>query len=323
MTKSKKLAFALEQIKTIQRLETLAEGDVVALRQILKGRQAIAFPPTAKLIIRHGLIQLIPDLITAFQRLLDKGEKTDPGCKAKWAIANTLYQLEQPDTDLFLSGIRHIQLEPVWGGTVDTAPPLRSLCALGLVQANYPSVLDELADLLADAKHDARAGAVRAIGYSQNPAGIPLLRLKVHIGDPEPQVMSECFVALLQLSADQAPMVIERLEMGSEAEQELAAIALGEARIPEAFAAIKRQWQRTRIAELRSSFLLAIATIRTEEAIDFLMTLLERGNHQDAVDAITALEIYRHTTDIWQQAKQKVDIRGDTDLIVLLNRSHC
>ncbi|MBE9060836.1 hypothetical protein [cf. Phormidesmis sp. LEGE 11477] len=320
MAKLKKLELALEQIRTIQRLETLAEGDVVALQRILKGKQAIAFPPTTKLIIRHRLTQLIPDLIAAFQKLLDKGAKTDPGCRAKWAIANTLYQLERPDTDLFLSGIRHVQLEPVYGGTIDTAPPLRSLCALGLVQANYPYVLNELADLLADDEHDARAGAARAIGYSQNPAGIPLLRLKVHVGDHEPQVMSECFVALLQLSSDQSSMVLERLESGSEAEQELAAIALGEARIPEAFAAIKRQWQRTRTAELRSIFLLAIATIRTEEAIAFLLTLLERGNSQDATDAIAALEIYRGTPDIWQQTKRTADLRGDANLIDRLNR---
>ncbi|MEM8503644.1 MAG: HEAT repeat domain-containing protein [Cyanobacteria bacterium P01_D01_bin.1] len=308
MTKSKKLEIALEQIKTIQDLETLNEGDVVTLRKIINGTQVIAILPIAKLIIRHSLTQLIPDLIVAFHKMLEKGEKTDPGCKAKWAIANTLYQLEQPNADLFLTGIRHTQLEPVWGGTTDTAPPLRSLCALGLVQANYSDVLSELADLLADDEHDARAGAARAVGYSQNPAGIPLLRLKVHFGDTEPQVMSECFVALLQLSAEQAPIVIERLESGSEAERELAAIALGEARIPEAFAAIKRQWQRTRSPELRSSFLLAIATLRTEAAIDFLLGLVERGNQQEATNAIAALEIYRHTPDIWQRVQQKAKI---------------
>lgn len=308
MAKSKKLEFALEQIRNIQKLETLNEGDIVALQKIIQGKQPIAVLPTTKLVVRHTLTQLIPDLIAAFHRMLEKGEKRDPGCKAKWAIANTLYQLEQPNADLFLAGIHHRQLEPVWGGTIDTAPPLRSLCALGLVQANYAYALNELADLLADDEHDARAGAARAVGYSQNPAGIPLLRLKVHFGDTEPQVMSECFVALLKLSTDQAPVVIERLESGSEAERELAAIALGEARIPEAFAAIKRQWQRTRSAELRSSFLLAIATLRTEAAIEFLLALVERGNQQDARDAITALEIYRHTKDIWQQVQQKADI---------------
>lgn len=320
MARSRKLETALASIKDIQKLDSLAEGDIAALRSIVQGRQSLAIAPATKLIIRHRLIQLIPDLTTAFERMLENGEKTDPGCKAKWAIANTLYQLERPDTSLFLAGIRHVQREPVWGGTTDTAAPLRSLCALGLVQANYSEALSELADLLADAEHDARAGAARAVGYSQNPAGIPLLRLKIHIGDSEPLVLSECFVSLLQLSAEQAPLVIDALATGSEPIKELAALALGEARIPAAFAAIKQQWQRTRAPELRQSFLLAIATLRTEEAIAFLLSLLEHGNAQDAKDALTALDIYRHTTEIWQQVTKAVQRRDDTRLITMLNR---
>ncbi len=314
MAKSRQLGAALEQIKTIQRLETLGEENVAVLRKIISGKQPVAIAPTTKLILRHGLTQLIPDMQAAFHRMLSNGANTDPSCKAKWAIANTLYQLEKPDADLFLSGIRHVQLEPVWGKTIDTAPPLRSLCALGLVQANYPSVLLELADLLADQEYDARAGAARAIGYSQNPAGIPLLRLKVHMGDQEPQVLSECFIALLTLSPEQAPIVIEALETGEESVQELAALALGEARIPEAFEVIKRRWQRTRGAELRSSFLLAIATLRTEDSIEFLLDQLERGNGQDAKDALLALDIYRNTTEIWQKVEQLIQLRGDPTL---------
>ena len=207
----------------------------------------------------------------------------------------------------------------MWGGTTDTAPALRSLCALGLVQANYPQVLNELADLLADAEHDARAGAARAVGYSQNLASVPLLRLKIHLGDSEPQVLSECFISLLQLSPAQASLVVDSLKTGSEAVQALAALALGEARIPEAFTSIKHQWQRTRSPELREQFLLAIATLRTEEAITFLISLLAHGNAQDAKDALIALDIYRHTKDVWQQVSKAVQIRDDTALTAMLN----
>lgn len=310
MARSRQLEAALEQVKAIQRLDTLEEADIVVLKKILRGKQPVAIAPATKLVIRHQLTQLIPDLQAAFERMLANGEKTDPSCKAKWAIANTLYQLEKPDADLFLAGIRHIQPEPVWGKTIDTAPPLRSLCALGLVQANYPNVLTELADLLADNEYDARAGAARAVGYSQNPAGIPLLRLKIRMGDTDPQVLSECFIALLTLSVDQAPLILEVLETGDEPIQELAALALGEARIADAFVAIKRRWQQTRAAELRSSFLLAIATLRTEESIHFLLGQLERGNPQDARDALIALDIYRHTTDLWQQVTQIIQQIG-------------
>ncbi len=318
MAKSQKLEAVLSQIKAIQPLESLGEGDILVLKKIVQGKQPIAIPPAAKLITQHRLVQIIPDLIAAFERMLQNGEKTDPGCKAKWAIANTLYQLERPDVDMLLSGIRHVQREPVWGGSEDTAPPLRSLCALGLSQANYPDLLIELADLLADDEYDARAGAARAIGYSQKPAGIPLLRLKVHIGDSEPIVLSECFIALLQLSGEQAPMVINALRSTSEPVQELAAIALGEARIPEAFVAIKQQWQRTRNPDLRQSFLLSIATLRTEESIDFLLGLIERSNSQDAKDAAIALHIYRHTPDIRQRASKAAELRGEADIMALL-----
>ncbi|MGD1866501.1 MAG: hypothetical protein ACFB0D_18270 [Phormidesmis sp.] len=320
MAKSRRLEATLEAVKAIGRLETLGAGEIESLRKIIRGKQPIAIAPTTKIIIRHSLIQLIPDMVTAFDRMLVNGADTDPNCKAKWAIANTLYQLEKPNADLFLSGIRHVQPEPVWGKTIDTAPPLRSLCALGLVQANYSTVLEELADLLADPEHDARAGAARAVGYSQNPAGIPLLRLKVLMGDAEPQVMSECFIALLKLSGEQAPMVLCALESGSPALQELAAIALGEARIPEAFPAIKRQWQRTRETDLRGSFLLAIATLRSEDSMAFLLDQLERGNLPDAKDALIALDIYRNTTEIWQQIIRIIQFRENAELTAMSMR---
>ena len=314
MAKSRGLEAALAQVKALQNTEALTAKEIESLRKIVSGKYSFAIAPATQLIIRHNLTPLIPDLIANFQRMLINGEKTDPGCKAKWAIANTLYQLEQPDADLFLSGIRHIQQEPVWGGSQDTAPALRSLCALGLVQANYYDVMSELADLLVDLEHDARAGAARAVGYSENPAGIPMLRLKVNIGDSEPSVLSECFIALLKLSGDQAPKVFEALESGTEQVQELAAIALSEARIPGTFEAIKKQLKRTRAPELRQSFLLSIATLRTEEAIAFLLKLLDKGNSQDAKDALVALDIYRHTTEVWQQVTQAVERREDSAL---------
>ena len=316
MAKSRGLEAALEQVKALQRLETLESADVEALRKVVKGKYSFAIAPATKVIIEHRLTQLIPDLISTFERMLINAEKSDPGCKAKWAIANTLYQLEQPDADLFLSGIRHVQLEPVCGGSEDTAPNLRSLCALGLVQANYYDVMNELADLLVDPSPEARAGAARAIGYSENPAGVPLLRLKMNISDREPSVLSECFIATLKLSDDRTK-VFEALENGTEQVQELAAIALSEARIPGTFEAIRQQWKKTRSPELRQSFLLSTAILRADEATDFLVDLVARGNPQDATDAFMALDIYKQTTDVWQQVESAVKQRSDDSIAKL------
>ncbi|MEM8807178.1 MAG: hypothetical protein AAGF01_14235 [Cyanobacteria bacterium P01_G01_bin.38] len=315
MAKSRKLEAVQASIKAIRdQLDPPTEAAIATLQQALNSRQSVAIAQVAKLALNHRLTQLIPELATQFERMLTKGATTDPNCIAKQAIANTLYQLEYPETELFLSGIHHIQMEPVWGKSVDTAPGVRAICALGLVRVNYRDVMIELADLLAAPEIEARIGAVRAIAYSENPQGIPLLRLKLHLGDPEPQVLSECFIALLQLAPKQSfPLVVKFLESSEPTICELAAIALGEARVAEAFKAIKRVWQQTRESELKQSFLLAIATLRTDEAIHFLTSLVKKGNLADAKDALIALSIYRHTEDIWQVVIAAAQLRSDLD----------
>ncbi|MEM9164089.1 MAG: HEAT repeat domain-containing protein [Cyanobacteria bacterium P01_F01_bin.4] len=315
MAKSHKLETVQASIKAVRdQLSPPTEEAIVTLQQVLTSKQPVAIAQVAKLVLNHHLTQLIPELAIQFERMLTKGASTDPNCIAKKAIANTLYQLEYPETELFLSGIHHIQMEPVWGKSVDTAPGVRAICALGLVRVNYRNVMIELADLLADPEIEARVGAARAIAYSENPQGVPLLRLKLHLGDPEPQVLSECFIALLQLAPQHSfPLVATFLDSSDPAVCELAAFALGEARIAEAFQAIKQAWQQTRALELRQSFLVAIATLRTDEAIQFLAGLIEKNKLADANDALIALSIYRHTEDIWQIVKAAAQHRNDLD----------
>lgn len=316
MARSSKLESLQASINAVRhQLESPTDDVLTTLQTTLASKHPIIIAQIAKLVDRHQLTLLIPDLAKQFDRMLTKGETTDPNCIAKKAIANTLYRLEYPETELFLHGIHHRQMEPVWGKTVDTAPGLRAVCALGLVRVHYRDVMIELADLLADSESEARIGAARALAYSENPQAIPLLRLKVHLGDTEPQVLSECFIALLKLAPQASfPLVSRFLESPEPAIRELAALALGEARIPEAFAAIKHVWQRTREPELRQNFLLAIATLRTDEAIQFLLGLIERGNRADTKDSISALDIYRDTDNVWHKIQKAIQLRDDLDL---------
>ncbi|MEO0536880.1 MAG: HEAT repeat domain-containing protein [Cyanobacteria bacterium P01_A01_bin.123] len=317
MAKSRKLESLQASINAVRHQLAPATDEAIAtLRSVLASKQPIAIAQIAKLVNQYHLTELIPLLAHEFERMLIKGASTDPSCIAKKAIANTLYRLEYAETELFLNGIHHRQREPVWGTTVDTAPGLRAICALALVRVHYREIMVELADLLADTEVEARIGAARAIAYSENPQGIPLLRLKVHLGDEEPQVLSECFMALLKMAPQQSfPLVAPFLEGFEPAICELAALALGEARIPEAFAAIKRAWQRAHESELRQNLLLAIATLRTDDAIQFLTGLIERGNLEDAKGAIAALRIYRDIDEIWQQVEATTRLRGDGTLV--------
>ena len=181
------------------RADPLSATSIATLRHVLGGKTSHAVAKAAQIAGEFEIAALTADLAAAFDRLMVNPAKSDPGCRAKAEIADALYRIGSDDAAVFLRGIRHVQMEPVWGGRVDTATALRGACALGLVRMNYPDALSELADLLADPETPARVAAARAVAYSENDNGVPLLRLKVLVGDPESEVVSECLVGLLKL----------------------------------------------------------------------------------------------------------------------------
>ena len=104
------------------------------LTKALNLRNNYLVAKAATLAQHHELTSLTPNLTAAFPRFLEDATKSDPQCWAKNAIAKALAAFEYQESELFLTGMRHIQLEPTWGGTTDTAGPLRGTCALALVQ---------------------------------------------------------------------------------------------------------------------------------------------------------------------------------------------
>ncbi|MBD0335389.1 MAG: hypothetical protein ICV62_07870 [Cyanobacteria bacterium Co-bin13] len=317
MAKSRKLeelTDALNQIRT----NPTSELGLTTLRQVSNSRYGVAVAQAAQLVAQFEIYLLMPELVTAFDRFLIKPQDSDPGCRAKQAIAEALYRLEHSDETLFLKGIRHVQWEPVWGGQVDTAPKLRGTCALGLVRMHYPAVMVELADLLADPEPEARIGAARAIAYSENEMGVALLRLRVKVGDTPP-VLGECLIALLELAPmESLPLLQELLQAGRKSAPndlgetaEVAALALGESRLPEAFPILRDWWQQTVNVDLRKTGLLAIATLRQDNALEFLLNLIAEGSLRDAKDALKALSIYQQDEHLWQKISQTVEQRGD------------
>jgi hypothetical protein len=304
MPKSRKLAETLAILAQIREHPTSEEGMII-LRQVLKSKYSLAVAQAAKIVGESSITGLVADLVEAFARMMVKPTQVDQNCLAKKEIAQTLYCLEYSDENLFLQGIRHVQMESVWGGQEDTAAHLRGICALGLVRMNYSNVMNELADLLADPKPEARVAAAKAIAYTGNPQGVPLLRLKTRIGDPAPQVIEECFNALLQLApTDSLTLVAGFLFDPEEQICELAALTLGSSRLEPAFDLLKSCWEQTRKVELRRTLLLAIAMLRQDQPIDFLISLVAQGKDIDAKDAISALDIYREDRELWQRIDQ-------------------
>ncbi|MGF1534933.1 MAG: HEAT repeat domain-containing protein [Elainellaceae cyanobacterium] len=301
MASSKRLEDTIARLNTARR-DPSSEAAIATIQQVLTSKFSIAVAQAAKLVADAELYALMPELVSTFERLMEKPVDRDPGCKGKEKLADALYRLEFSDERLFLRGIHHVQMEPVWGTRVDTAAGLRGTCALGLVRMNYPEVMVELADLLADPEPPARIMAAQAIAYAENPASVPLLRLKAHMGDDNLQVVSECLSGLLKLAPAQSlPFVAKYLKAGPAPVCEVAALALGESRLAAALPILQDYWHQTRDRELRRVSLMAIAMLRQDEAIAFLLELI--ASDADAEDALLALKPYRQDQGLWQRVE--------------------
>jgi hypothetical protein len=242
---------------------------------------------------RLEAVVLAQELVGSFLEWMKNPAERDPGCKALTAIAKTLAAMDHPAAAVYLAGIRHVQKEASFGPSVDTAAALRGICAQGLARMSHPDALLESVTLLVDPEPAARAGAVRAISESGQHAGVLLLRFKALIGDKDEEVTVECFAGLLRLApAESLEFVASFLSAHSDEIAERAALALGESRLAAAFPLLQAAWHAMSQATLRKTLLLAIALLRQDEAVDFLLTRLAEDSERPAADALAALALY-------------------------------
>jgi HEAT repeat protein len=252
----------------------------------------------------HRLTEAIPDLLAAYARFLQDPVKRDPNCIAKKAIVRALVALEVRDAQFYLEGIRYVQLEPVFGGRADTAVDVRCSSAMGLVNSGYVRAVPELAALLADPEVRAREGAVRAISCGYPREAEALLRFKVLVGD-EPEVMSECFTALLTIAPEECmALVASNLSHQDEAVRDFAALALGESRHPQALKYLRQRWDGVFVSdEMRAVLIRAAAVHRSDEAFDWLLSIIEEGPKKQADVAVDALSVYERNAKLAERVK--------------------
>ena len=320
MTNYGNLQGELAELKAIGQDPQSAEA-IHKLEKALCGSSNHLAATAARIVGESDLVRFEDLLVESFWRFMDNPLKTDKGCIARKAIAEALFQMGSHQEGLFLEGIRHVQLEPVCGGKEDTAAELRYVSAMGLVRAGYPEVMLELAQLLADVELDARIGAVRAIAYARQEAGVPLLRFKALTGDADARVIYECFRALLDLTAEEAlPFVASFFTHEDPAVAESAILAIGESRLAGALGVLREGWENTLDQDVRRFMLLAIAMLREEDAIDFLVSLIAEEPPGIARDAIKALEMYQGDERIWGQVRELIEARDDIDWSTIIER---
>ena len=262
------------------------------------------------------LYDLIPALLAAFRRFLDKRIKSDPNCYAKKAIARALVALDCEDVEFFLAGLKLEQREPVWGGTADTAADVRGTCALGLVATGYPRALVAITPLLYDAEPDARVGAIRAAANGTPREAELLLRSKALAGDELPAIIGECLSALMSVEPEgSCDFVAQWLKKSDDALRELAALALGESRVPAALDALKIAWMEPVVAdEFRFALIRAAAAHRSEAAFDWLLSVAADARPLVAGRVIEALEPYKNNARLGERLRSALAARGDRGL---------
>lgn len=271
--------------------EVPAEAAEPELARALNLRNNFLVAKAAAVTLHHRRTQLTPALAAAFPRFLENAAKSDPQCWAKNALAKTLAAFEYQEPEVFLSGMRHIQLEPVWGGSADTAGTLRGTCALALVQCrelNSHRVLIHLAPLLADKEVSVQVNAARAIEQVGTDSAVLLLRLRAELAAEAPETLGACCSGVLALEGPAAlPWAAQFLPPENDSAAE-AAMAIAQTHTPEAFERLHSTFETARDTWFRSVVLSAIALTRRQEAADWLLDLIA-NDAPHAEDARQAL----------------------------------
>ena len=307
MKKPDPIEAALDALASL-RAETDPVVVASGLRKALKDRSNLVVAKAAQIAGDLRITQLIPDLVSAFDRLMKNPAKVDKRCAATFAIAMTLHALDYTEPEVYLAGVRHVQMEASFGPPVDEAAKLRAQCALGLVRTREPHALVTVAELLADREPHARLGAVRALAANGGEGAIMLLRYKALVGDQDAEVFAECLSGLLTADFSKSlPFVARFMDSDDPDTVESAVLAIASQRRTEAFELLRAKWDHSVHLEIRKTLLTAMATMRIEEATEFLLDLLRSAATSTGVEIIRVLAAYHREARVRERIRAILD----------------
>jgi HEAT repeat protein len=311
---------ALERLSTLK--TSTDDAPVVSeLKRFLSDRSNLVVAKAAKVVRERSLVQLVPELVNAFQKLMSDAPRLDKRCAAVTEIAMALYEMDYIEPDVYRQGLKHVQMEASFGPPIDVAATLRGICAQGLVRTRYPHALEEVVALLVDKHPPARLGAVKALATNGGEAGALALRLKALTGDADVEVMAECFSGLLSSRSETAvDFVADFADTDDSEVGEAATLALGASRVPKALEFLKEKWQRSVQSATRKTILLALATSRDEVTLSFLIAQVNEASLQTAAEITTALAVHKNNDRIRQLVSEAVDRRRERALLDAFRR---
>jgi hypothetical protein len=293
---------ALQKMSEL-RADGSSEEAVITLRKAVQKQAGVVVAKAAEIAAEWNATELAQDLHDAFYRLSENGLEDDPQCWGKTAIIKALYDLAWQNTKIFVDACKTVQPEPVYGGKGDSAINVRTAGIQALVQlpaADTWTVVNTLADILADESSKVRAEAARACVYCQPLLVSPLLRLKIRSGDAEPRVLGVCFDTLLVINPDSetvhlvleyaAPKpLIQRLSRSQDVIQAEAIASLASSSLAEAIHAVSKLYS-TLDAQLKRVLLTALGGSSATEAFNFLCQIVKEAPVNEAKWGLEALK---------------------------------
>jgi hypothetical protein len=238
----------------------------------------------------------------------------DPGCAARFALAKAAVDLEAgyEAEDVMMLGIKHACFESAWGGSTDVAVAVRGQCAIGLAAMGSRLALRCATELLAEEDmqppHEriswpARQDAARALTMIASDGASAVLRFKALLGDPEPNVLSDCLAGVIAIDGEPGLELAEQFltatpaaaRPGLETERvaEAALLAIGGSRRAAACALLLRHERLFLHTSSRSTYFTALAMTRQDPAIDYLLKQVSEAPREISAAAAKALEPMR------------------------------
>jgi hypothetical protein len=335
MAKNDPAQRALNELWAMEDSERTEEG-VASLRKLLAHRSNHVVGRAAALAQQWEVEELVPDLVEAFSRFMANPVKTDPTCAAKKPIIEALTALGHNDPEIYLQGVHHVQIEPMYEGDDarrwkpslkrrvwedfprrggdDTAADLRGISGDALLGCRYGDAYQEMATLLMDSDSRTRRIAMESLGGTASDRSELLIRMALLAGDPEIDIMSLGLQGLMAIAPERSlEFVAEFLDSGEPVIAEGAALAIGEARLPESFSTLRRAWDSHGGPD-EFALMLPMALTRDDEAVDFLIAVVEEKPTPHAAAAIEALAIYSGDEERAKRVAAAVDGRGGTPM---------
>jgi len=288
------------------------------LRAALLQSPAMLAARVAKSIGERRLLGFDDVLEQVFRRFQEHGVKDDPGCRAKQAALDALDLLESRNDATFLAATNVVQMEPAYGGPVDTAVGIRARGVVALARIGFSDLPLVAARLLADSESPVRRAAADAIAYYGERSVAALAYLKLQMGDADELVTLACASALLSLAPEWGlravrPLLFEQ----SESMRELIAIALGEARHEGAVEMLFEYLDVSVVPAERAVVLRGLALNRSERVRTFLLARIREAGAVEARAAVAALGAHAHEPGLGEkvasaaQKNTRVDLRRD------------